>query len=105
MTIKKLDALEQLLGCYLHQDWLDEFDDDAAALQAIIESEPKQQIAAGVDEIDVLLAAELPEKELRTILVDQVGCYFDPSSEGLTYKQWLGRVRSALLGRSHRTHT
>ena len=99
MTFEKLNALEQLLGCYLHQDWLDEFDDDAAALRAILESEPKEQIAAGVGEIDALLAAELFENDLRTILVDQVGCYFDPSSEGLTYKQWLGRVRSAFLGR------
>jgi hypothetical protein len=99
MTFQKLDALEQLLVCYLHQDWQHEFDDDAAALQAILEAEPSEQIAAGVGEIDVLLAAELTENDLRMILVDQVGCYFDPNSEGLTYKQWLGRVRSALLGR------
>lgn len=98
MTFEKLYALEQLLGCYLHQDWLDEFDDDAAALQSILEAEPKDQVAAGVGEIDALLNADLAEIELRTILVDQVGCYYNPGSEGLTYKQWLGRVRSAFLG-------
>ena len=90
----KLDALEQLLGGYLHQDWGDEFTSDTAALHAINESEPEERIAAGIAEIDALMAAALPESELRTILVDQVGCYFDPGSEELTYEQWLGRVRS-----------
>ena len=93
MKLKKFDVLEQLLGCYLHQDWSDEFESDTAALQAIVESEPKEQIMAGITEIDTLLAAALSEEELRTILVDQVGCYFDPSSEQLTYEKWLGRVR------------
>jgi hypothetical protein len=95
MTLKKLDVLKQLLSCYLHQDWLDEFENDVSALQAIIEFESKEQIVAGIAEIDLLLAAELSESDLRMILVDQVGCYFDPNSEGITYKQWLGRVRSA----------
>lgn len=96
MTHKKLDALGQLLGCYFHQDWVDEFDSDASALQLIVESEPKEQLAAGVDEIDALLAASLPENELIAILTDQVGCYFNPSSEGITCKQWLARVREKL---------
>lgn len=93
--IKKYDALGQLLGCYLHQDWGDEFRSDAATLQAIIESEPKERITAGIAEIDTLLAAALPESELRAFLVDEIGCYFDPGSEELTYEQWLDRVRSA----------
>lgn len=86
MTHKKLDPLRQLLGGYFHQDWTEEFDSDASAFQSIIESEPKEQLAAGVDEIGALLAASLPEGDLTAILIGQVGCYFDPSSEGITYE-------------------
>jgi hypothetical protein len=93
MIYKKLDVLGQLLGSYFHQDWTDEFDSDSSALQSIIESEPKARLAAGGGEIDALLAASLPEVDLAGILIDQVGCYFDPSSEGLTCEQWLRRVR------------
>ncbi len=97
MTYKKLEVLGQLLGCYFHQDWTDEFDSDASALQSIIESEPEEQLAAGVDEINDLLAASLSEDDLAAILTGQVGCYFDPGSEGITYEQWLKRVREKFI--------
>ena len=58
MTYVKTDSLNQLLGCYFHQDWPDEFDDDTAALNAIVEIESKEQIAEGVVEIDMLLSAK-----------------------------------------------
>jgi len=93
MTFEKLDALGQLLGCYFHQDWTEEFDSDVSALQSIIDSEPKEQISACIREIDALLASSLRESELKTILIDQAGCYFDPSSLGITCEEWLQRVR------------
>lgn len=96
MTFVKTNSLTHLLGCYFHQDWPDEFNDDNAALNAMIKSEPKERIAEGVTEIDLLLGAGLNEDELRAILIDQVGCYFDPASEGLNYTQWLCRLRNTL---------
>lgn len=96
MTYEKLDALGQLLGCYFHQDWPDEFESDAVALRAIVEAEPKEQISRGVSEIDEILANPPSESDLREILVDKVGCYFDPSSQGLSYGQWLRHVRDVL---------
>jgi CdiI immunity protein len=93
MMHKNLEALKLLLGCYFHQDWPDEFSDEVAALEAVIRSEPEDQLAAGVDEITNLLVAQISENDLRAILIDQVGCYFDPSSEGISYVQWLERVR------------
>lgn len=93
MTYEKLIALGQLLGCYFHQDWLDEFDDDEAAFRAIVASEPKEQLLASVKEIDVLLAASLPESELGALVTERAGCYFNPGSVGFTYEQWLRKVR------------
>lgn len=93
MTYEKQNALAQLLGCYFHQDWPEEFDSDVSALKAIVESEPKELLSAGVLEIDTLLAVLPPEDELRAILIDKVGCYFDPSSQGITYEHWFRRVR------------
>ncbi len=84
MSFNKTSALEQLLGCYFHQDWASEFDDDVAAFQAIILAESQEMIAEGLGEINILLATELSENDLRKMLVDQIACYFDPSSDGLT---------------------
>jgi hypothetical protein len=96
MTHITTDSLAQLLGCYFHQDWPDEFNDDNEALNALIESEPEEKIAEGVMEIDRLLRAGLTDDKLRAILTDQVGCYFEPASERLDYVQWLHRVRNTL---------
>lgn len=93
MTYENLEVLGQLLGPYFHQDWTDEFDSHEGAFQAIIASEPKEQLSAGVREIDALLEASLQEGELRSLMTGPIGCYFDPGSEGLTYEQWLKRVR------------
>jgi hypothetical protein len=93
MTYENFDALRQLLGCYFHQDWPDEFERDALALQAIVEAEPREQISSGIREIDELLTDLPSESALREILVDEVGCYFDPGSQELSYEQWLRHVR------------
>ncbi|MHA6893540.1 contact-dependent growth inhibition system immunity protein [Ralstonia pseudosolanacearum] len=96
MKNEKLSVLKQLLGCYFHQDWMDEFNSDEDVLRAISISEPKEAILAGVAEIDDLLVAQISEVDLKIILTETVGCYFDPGSERLTYQQWLMRVRQKL---------
>lgn len=96
MMYENVEALGQLLGCYFHQDWPDEFDGDESALQAIIATESREQIQAGIIEIEMLLALGLSEDQLKEILVNKVGCYFDPESQGATYAQWLRKVREKL---------
>ncbi|WP_106856682.1 contact-dependent growth inhibition system immunity protein [Caballeronia novacaledonica] len=93
MTHQKFPELEQLLGCYFHQDWTEEFDEDTLALQAIIESASQDRLAAAAAELDVLLGLGLSEAELSLVLVDQLGCYFDPKAKGSTCSQWLKQVR------------
>jgi hypothetical protein len=99
MTQHDLDDLSQILGAYLHQDWADEFDSDESALRSALDSEPKDKIAAARRALDRLLASQFTEAELREELVVRLGCYFDPSSKGMTYRQWLARV-SQLLSQS-----
>lgn len=98
MMNENLNALGQLLGCYFHQDWPDEYESDQAALLAIVREEPKEQVMAGLKEIDQLLAVPRSEIDFRMIMVDKVGCYFDPASQGMTYGDWLRKVREVFSG-------
>lgn len=91
-----LEALGQLFGSYLHQDWVEEFDTDTMAVQAMTESEPKEALAAASDQIRNLLSSDLGETDLATVMTDEVGCYFDPASKGQTYREWLGTVLEQL---------
>lgn len=96
MNNQDLFASAQLFGCYFHQDWTDEFNTDAEALAAIAKHEPKTQLAKAIREIDALLASSPDEQELRTIVIEQMGCFFEPSVIGMTYRAWLSQVAQRL---------
>lgn len=97
MITQKLETISQILGCYFHQNWNEEFDDDTAALQAIISSETKERLLDAFTEVDTLLGMGLSESELREIISGEAGCYFEPDSRKITYKDWLRQVRDAFL--------
>ncbi|HCB74616.1 MAG TPA: hypothetical protein DEP91_00300 [Sphingomonas bacterium] len=84
-----LTSTEQVLGGYLHQDWPGEFSTVDAAVAAMINAEPRSLREAAASEIDALLARETDEARLRTILTDEAGCYYNPASEGSSYRDWL----------------
>lgn len=92
----KTDALNQLLGCYFHQDWHDEYPDETTALNAILGEVPKNYLDEGIIEIETILNARLDENQLSALLTDQIGCYFDPSSVNMNDTKWLQRVRDFL---------
>lgn len=87
---KDFEALNQLFGSYLHQDWVEEFDTDVAAIQAMIDGEPKEALVAASKEIRELLSSNLPDAELAALMTDEVGCFFEPASKGESYRTWLG---------------
>jgi hypothetical protein len=97
MTRESVEALSQLLGCYFHQDWPCEYGTDLEGLQSMVENEPRERIIKGVAEIDRFLATHRSETELCEIMTGAIGCYFNPSATGITYRDWLSRVRSILL--------
>lgn len=97
MSMKSYNILGQLLGCYFHQDWPEEFDGSAEVINEIINSESRARLLAGAGELDLLIALKLSEEACREIMIAKVGCFFEPESEGLTYSEWLLMVRAAFL--------
>lgn len=59
-------------------------------------SEPAEMLSTAVVEIDRLLADNPSENTLAKILIEDIGCCFEPASEGLTSSSWLMSVRSEL---------
>lgn len=97
MNMKKISVLGQLLGCYFHQDWPGEFGNSSEVISEIINSESRDRLLAGVAEIDQLIALKLSEEACREIMIANIGCFFEPGSEGLTYADWLLSMRGAFL--------
>lgn len=93
----KSQALEQLFGSYFHQDWPLEHDSYRGVIDEICASEPVLTIQAAVVELTALLEKFPAEDSLRRKLVNEIGCYFEPNSEGLTYRAWLEQVKLVLM--------
>ena len=97
MSMKNYSVLGQLLGCYFHQDWPEDFSNSSEVIHEIINREPRDSVLAGACELGQLTALNLSEDACREIMIAKIGCFFEPGSEGLTYANWLLMVWAAFL--------
>lgn len=96
MMRAKFPYLEQFLGAYFHQDWDLE---DGNALEVIchyLRDESATIIPLVIDDIEHLLGLKWDEPSLRNVVIYELGCYYDPTCDGLSYGEWLRWVQMSL---------
>jgi len=100
----RLPELRQFLGGYFNQDWQHIYGPDSwAVVTRYLADSAAPEIAASTDQIDQVLALDLPEPDLAALLMDELWCYFSADADGWMYREWLTRVRHrsrALLDRT-----
>ena len=86
--------LRYFLACYFHQDWVDSdsFEDVVRSFQ----QEPVETVRQATRELEEFLMLDIPEKELRDVLLRDLGSYVHAPGMGLTYRQWLEAVLDIL---------
>jgi hypothetical protein len=85
------DALAQFLGVYLHQDWAEDYPDMWGAVTDFVVSD--RDIAVGlVTDIADLLSASVSEAELRSVVIEDLDCWYLPEAEGWADRAWLETV-------------
>ena len=87
-----LKVSSQLLSCYFHQDWPEEFGSETLAIEAMINSEPRETLNEALKEVHELLLTPVSEADLREVMTHDAGCYLDPSYKKLSYRQWLEKI-------------
>ncbi len=92
----KFPSLVQLFGAYLHQDWCDEFESPDEAVNAFRSGEPEEAVSAARQELSELIALDLDETALSD-LMSSLGCYYDPTGDGVSTRDWIVSIK-ALLG-------
>lgn len=97
MADSDTETLKQIFGAYFHQDWMLEHQDDAAVLVTIRQNVSLEDRVSAASALHMLVAQTADETELQRKLVDDLGCYFDPSSAGFSAREWLQQVRQALI--------
>lgn len=89
-----MDHLTYLIGTYFHQD----FDLDGGESSDTVASflhERDEVTRQCADDIDVLLAEDLPEGELQRRLFE-MGSYYRAGDHDADYRQWLTEVRDQI---------
>jgi ABC-type protease/lipase transport system fused ATPase/permease subunit len=88
------EALGQLMGGYLHQDW-DVYGGDVSDAVAAFLRDAPSRIAETADEIDELIATDMPSGELERRL-EAWGCAYHAGDTDDDYRRWLMEIRDQL---------
>jgi len=95
----KQELLVNFFSAYFHEDWPCE----AKTPEEVVTAYAKGTVSD--EKIGILCKAILEfsrrfddEKELEEKLFSELGCYYTPSADGLSPKEWLKRVVSQLVG-------
>src|ERR1044072_4717104 len=101
MSQTRFHALGQLLGAYFHQDWTAMNSDAAAVVHEIVANNARAALSRAAAEIDELLQRLASEDELARVFYPELGIYYTPPADGISYSNWLRSVRNAFLTDDH----
>jgi hypothetical protein len=89
---RRRTALAQFLGVYLHQNWRIDYTDVWAAIEDFVASDRQHALGIHADVPDLLWGLVPSDKKLRMVVIDDLDCWYQPESEGWTYRAWLQAV-------------
>jgi len=89
--------LEEFFGAYFHEDWqCDDSTTDAVVLK-FRRDMSDDRVREVVDAIRSYIPKFGSDKELEDSLFYDLGCYYMPSGEGKTAREWLKGIAALLL--------
>ena len=88
-------ALDNFLAAYFHQDWQAEQPTPEAMVDYYRSSESPAQVEATRREIERLLALE-PDDAALGARLRGIGCEYDPTRGGGSWRDWLQAVHARL---------
>jgi hypothetical protein len=93
---REFPALNRLFSAYFHQDWHEEYDTTASAVNAFLHDAPPSLVNSAVADIDALLALRLDDEALGSVLRDGFECNYVPAVDEVGNHQWLRQLRALL---------
>ena len=101
--------LDQLIGCYFHEDFIDDYGSPEGAIDAMLHGVPEQNepprstksLRQGLRELEEFIEfardylRKHPEEE-EDVVLDMFGCRYNTYADGLTPLQWLEHLRKRI---------
>ncbi|MDQ2097914.1 MAG: contact-dependent growth inhibition system immunity protein [Tychonema bourrellyi B0820] len=88
--------LTQFFSSYFHQDWPLEASNASEVVKNYRHSESPESVEAALAELNKLLEMSIAPADLETFILEELGCYYNPSSENQTVREWLEWVQKSL---------
>jgi CdiI immunity protein len=88
--------LEEFLGTYFHQDWREDSATATGVVERYVAEWPSDEIRSAAKELQHLLT-ETPTEDRLADATRQLGSYYNPEADGLSYRDWLQKVYQLLL--------
>ena len=82
------EDLEQILGGYFHQDWMDEFSSEKEAIEYILKNESRRKIVSAKEAIEEVLNKDMSEEEYKDKLF-ALGNEYEYEFDGYSSREWL----------------
>jgi hypothetical protein len=97
MKARDLPRLTQFFGGWFHQDWTEEGTESPAdVVRAYARDETPETVREARQELESLLVSRLPPTQMRRLICDDLGCAYDPTLEGKSFRAWLREVQELL---------
>lgn len=97
MNRHEFTYLENFLAGYFHEDWtLEAAEPDDIIENFVCESGSDGEFMRIADDIDAYLNGKAGANISEDDLVREFGCYYAPSSDGLSSRDWLIHVRDRM---------
>lgn len=96
-TKPEMTELRSFLSGYFHEDWtLDASSTDEVVAQFLKAGPSSAKIDRIVSQIQACLNSQLSDEAIERNLLQELGCYYLPSADGLGARAWLFQVAELL---------
>lgn len=104
MTAGDFAELKSFFSGYFHEDWEMDVSDPDEVVSQFLRSEPgSNEIDRIVDQIGRYVGTGRDDAAIERGLLEELGCYYMPSADGMSARDWLKHV-AALLGNKQKEH-
>ena len=86
------NTIQNFFGAYFHEDWKEDDPSVDAVVQRYLRSHNTKEIRDLIEDIEQYMKDHPDDDELLRLLFDDLGCYYVPTADGLTARQWMTHV-------------
>lgn len=97
MTADDFAELKSFLSGYFHEDWEADASEPDDVISQFLGSDPgRDEINRIIDQIGRYLDGGRDDAAIEAGLLEELGCYYLPSADGMSARIWLDHVAACL---------